>query len=345
MKIIYLVDNPYETYGGNRVIFEQANWLHHKGVEVEIWSRLAGIQSLQFKNNVPIVVFDQTRLAEPDIVIVSGLDYLESVKICRPNKPNYFLLQHDIVWILNQIDVNIGKSVQNNLVDAVKNYGLKIIVVSSWLQEVVASKYGLKSTIVKNGIDTELFRRSEKLVKTDYKVVAAICNLELWKGSMHIVSAFEILHKKRDDIRFIMLGRTLPSLPFDMDAVPNFPVPVIYFNEPNQLDIPSIYSSADVFVSASDVEGFGLPVLEAMACGIATVTTDNGGNRDFVKDKFNTLISSNNPEELADKIITLLDNKSLRESLSSEGVQTARSMTWDKSMSDFFKSLQILIAA
>lgn len=55
-------------------------------------------------------------------------------------------------------------------------------------------------------------------------------------------------------------------------------------------DIPTFLSSIDVFVFPSLVEGFGLPPLEAMACGAAVVLTDSGGVREYARDDSNCLL-------------------------------------------------------
>ena len=54
--------------------------------------------------------------------------------------------------------------------------------------------------------------------------------------------------------------------------------------------LAELYSSADIFLFTSYAESFGLPPLEAMACGTTVVTTDCKGNRDYAIGEYNCLI-------------------------------------------------------
>jgi glycosyltransferase involved in cell wall biosynthesis len=91
------------------------------------------------------------------------------------------------------------------------------------------------------------------------------------------------------------------------------------------------YRKADVFVFPSWIEGYGLPPLEAMACGVPVVTTDCGGIRDFAEDGVNALITlPRKPRALAEAILRLLKDRPLVERLASNGLATSRKLTWDR---------------
>lgn len=93
----------------------------------------------------------------------------------------------------------------------------------------------------------------------------------------------------------------------------------------------TLYSSADVFIYPSYAESFGLPPLEAMACGVPVVTTDCKGNRDYAINDINCLIvPPGDPTALARAILKVLTNDKLRERLIENGIATAKQFTWDK---------------
>lgn len=97
-------------------------------------------------------------------------------------------------------------------------------------------------------------------------------------------------------------------------------------------DIAHVYQTSDIFISTSWWEGFGLPPLEAMACGCAVITSRSGGVNEYAKDNENCLMfEPKNELELTDKLIRLINDKDLRNRLSQEGVKTADSFDWDKS--------------
>jgi glycosyltransferase involved in cell wall biosynthesis len=88
-----------------------------------------------------------------------------------------------------------------------------------------------------------------------------------------------------------------------------------------------LYSHADLFVFPSRYEGFGLPVLEAMACGVSVITSNATALPEVAGDAA-ILINPEDPEELAEAMIRVLEDKSLRETLQEKGIERAREFTW-----------------
>lgn len=93
-----------------------------------------------------------------------------------------------------------------------------------------------------------------------------------------------------------------------------------------------LYNRCAVFMLTSRHEGWGLPALEAMACGAAVVSTRNGGTEDFLVDGRNGLLSPvGDPIALAAAVIRLLSNETERVRLATAGAEDASSMTVTKS--------------
>ena len=71
-----------------------------------------------------------------------------------------------------------------------------------------------------------------------------------------------------------------------IDKKPNeFPNVVLYTDAVNERDMPKIYNSADAFVLISRGEGFGLPLVEAAACGLQVISSNCSGQTDFLNDE------------------------------------------------------------
>lgn len=94
-----------------------------------------------------------------------------------------------------------------------------------------------------------------------------------------------------------------------------------------QEELPFLYSGADIFVFPSLWEGFGLPPLEAMACGTPVVTSNVSSLPEVVGDAA-ILVDPNSAEEIADAIYQILIDEHLALSLRSAGFTQATKFTW-----------------
>jgi glycosyltransferase involved in cell wall biosynthesis len=95
-------------------------------------------------------------------------------------------------------------------------------------------------------------------------------------------------------------------------------------------DLPTIYRAADVFVYLSLYEGFGFPPLEAMACGTAVVVSNRASIPECVGDG-GILVDPLNIDEITEKILLLLMDKSLRRDIGEKGLYQSQKFSWEKS--------------
>lgn len=100
-----------------------------------------------------------------------------------------------------------------------------------------------------------------------------------------------------------------------------------------------LYSSAAVFVYPSLYEGFGLPVLEAMACGAPVITT-NISSLPEVAGQAAILVDPNNDEELREALIKVIADNNLREDLINKGLKQAKQFSWVKAAEETIKVYQ-----
>ena len=92
-------------------------------------------------------------------------------------------------------------------------------------------------------------------------------------------------------------------------------------------DLPALYRTASAFVYPSLFEGFGLPPLEAMACGTPVVTSAVSSLPE-VAGAAALLIDPNDEQALAGAMIEIVNNESLRAELREKGIAQAKKFTW-----------------
>jgi glycosyltransferase involved in cell wall biosynthesis len=116
---------------------------------------------------------------------------------------------------------------------------------------------------------------------------------------------------------------------FADEKISGVPDDVIFLGYISEEQLSPLYNNADSFVFPSLYEGFGLPPLEAMACGTPVLASHSAslpevcGGAALYCDPYNI-------DEVTNKLIQMLTDKSLREDLRQKGLERARSFTWGK---------------
>lgn len=101
-------------------------------------------------------------------------------------------------------------------------------------------------------------------------------------------------------------------------------------------DLPALYSGAKVFVYPSLYEGFGLPVLEAMACASPVITSNRSATAE-IADGAGLLVNPQKTETINRAINKVLFDQSIRDSLIKKGLARARQFSWEKTAKETLK--------
>ena len=94
-------------------------------------------------------------------------------------------------------------------------------------------------------------------------------------------------------------------------------------------DLPKIFSGAVALVYPSLLEGFGLPIIEAMACGTPVITSNNSSMREVAGDAA-VLVDPRNVQEITEAMARVAEDASLRAALSQKGLKRASAFSWKK---------------
>jgi glycosyltransferase involved in cell wall biosynthesis len=121
-------------------------------------------------------------------------------------------------------------------------------------------------------------------------------------------------------------------------------VPFRQVHRPTREELAELYATCDLFVSASWREGFGLPPLEAMACGAPVVLTDSGGVREYARHGENCLmVPPRDSSALAEAMIRVLTDPALVAQLRHNGPLTAARFTWESAVDRFEEAMGKLL--
>ena len=106
-------------------------------------------------------------------------------------------------------------------------------------------------------------------------------------------------------------------------------------------DLPKVYNAADLFVFPSFYEGFGLPPLEAMACGCPVITSNTSSLPEVVGDA-GIMVDPHHAEGLADAMHKVLNNDGLKQDMIKRGLKRAKMFSWEKAAKKTLKIYNLL---
>lgn len=98
-------------------------------------------------------------------------------------------------------------------------------------------------------------------------------------------------------------------------------------------EMPLLYNSAHVLLYASLYEGFGLPILEAMACGVPVITSNISSMPEVAGDGA-MFVDPSNLEDMTTTLKVLMEDKQIREDIIGNGILRANGFTWERTVAD-----------
>lgn len=209
------------------------------------------------------------------------------------------------------------------------------IVVSDWLVEVMRSVYGHSDvSLVPNAVDGRLFNAPPRR-KQPAPTFGLMYSTTRWKGSDIALDAFAQVQAQSPTSQLVAFGMVKPSR--DLPLPPN----VRFHFQPPQAQLRSLYAQCDAWLFTSRVEGFGLTILEAMACRTPVIATPAGAAPQLINDTNGFLAPPESSPSIAAAMQQVIGmSNGAWKQLSAAAHRTASTYTWDDATSLFEQSLR-----
>jgi glycosyltransferase involved in cell wall biosynthesis len=175
------------------------------------------------------------------------------------------------------------------------------------------------------GLDLSTFKLTTPIAGRTSPRVGMLAHPNEAKGMKDGIQALQIVKKSIPGLQAVLFGTEPRNA-----EIPSW---AQYIQRPSQQKLIELYNDCQVFLNPSWTEGWGLPAAEAMACGCALVSADNGGVNEFAMDKEDALIVPiRRPELLAERVARLLSDDSLRIKIATAGCQNIQKFTWERAV-------------
>lgn len=330
--------------GGFKVVYEYANRLHRRGHTVTVvhprtlaldrggnnWRDLVKSYLWAWKlrwRHRPLIgwfVLDpgvrirlvrdlrESLLPDGDVIVATAFQTAFPVAGYGAHKGRgYYLIQSYEDWMGEETRVRESWQLP-----------LRKIVVSRWLERRAHDLgEGARTVRIPPGLDGDQFRVHCPAETRQRPRVGMLAHPLAIKGTSDGVAALTRVRQEIPALEAVLFGTT--PRPADL------PDWIEYQQSPAPSALVDLYNSCQVFLHPSHLEGWGLPAVEAMACGCALVAAHNEGVDDFAEDGVTALVVPiRAPEQLAEAVKRLLTNDSLRYKLAAAGRERVAQFDW-----------------
>jgi glycosyltransferase involved in cell wall biosynthesis len=210
-------------------------------------------------------------------------------------------------------------------VDATYRLPLAKIVISTWLRDVMRERFDSDAEVLVTPVDRALFHRVPVQVTTSRPRVLMLHHEYAWKGVSEGLAAVTRVKALVPGLWLVGFGVRAPRERRSYDE---------FHVNPAQTALAALYSGCDVYLCPSWDEGLGMPPMEAMACGVALVTYDNGGCRDYARDGETALVAPRrDAAALTAALARLATDPALRARIGAAGMaHVTTAFVWDRSV-------------
>lgn len=219
----------------------------------------------------------------------------------------------------------------------------RIIAVSEDTKKVISEELGIKKekiTVVYDGVDHDRFKPADENKTYESLRIGYLGGMSEHKNLERLIEAFDRLDTEKD-VKLV-LGGFGPDIEKLKSKASEKESDIEFKGKIDEEKLPEFYQSLDLFVFPSLLEGFGLPVLEAMACKIP-VAISNGSSIPEVAGDAGVYFDPQDTEDMTESISKLVEDESFRREKSVQSLERAQTFSWERTAKEtleVYKSLE-----
>lgn len=223
----------------------------------------------------------------------------------------------------------------------------RIITVSQFCAARLVDRLGVPEeaiVVIPNGVDARFRPQPRETVQSVRRALGLPERYVLYVGSLEprknlpvLLEAWRQVHAQLDDLWLVIAGGTYRS--FREPGLRELPPRTRLIGHVGDENLPGLYCGALCFVYPSLYEGFGLPVLEAMACGVPVIASDIPALRE-VTGNAGFLVPTDDVDAWARELTTVATSPFLRQQHVQRGLARAQAFSWERAAAAIWELLE-----
>src|SRR3989344_104863 len=337
---LYSVDqeNEYLIYLASPLLtdmpYPRDSWNYRIIPPTKFWTQWRLPLDLYLGNPKPDIFLSPSHYAPrfspiPTVVVVADLGYLKFTQYYT--KKDYWQLKNWTEYSIRKAAhiIAVSETTKKDLIEYYMLQPEKISIVY----------HGYKKKIFKKDLNkTDIVSRL-KNYKIDSPYILFLGSLRPTKNIERLIAAFDILRNKK--LKLVIAGKKgwFYESVFTKVAELKLENRVVFTDFVSEEDLPYIISGAEVFTLPSLYEGFGIPVIEAMACGVPTLVSNVGGLPE-ISDNSAVIVDPYSIAEISAGIEECMKD---RKKLVEKGLKRVKFFDWNKSARNVISILRDLL--
>lgn len=325
-------------------ILVDGRWLREDGIGRFSKEVIKGLDDVKLlKSHVPIFhpleqlqLLSELKRFNPDVYFTPGVN--------PPlfwDGPFVFTI-HDLIPIKFHLEVSLSKRIYfRTILKAAVKKAEKVLTVSEFTKNEILEWTDVNSEkiqVIYNGVN-KCFNQEGEIYNPGYPYLLYIGNKRPHKNVESALRAYA-LSDIRNNVKFLLSGKANSKLE-EIISQYKLQDDVIFEGFIPEEKLPAYYRGAEALIFPSFYEGFGLPVLESMACGTPVIASNVSSIPEIAGSAVH-LINPYNLESIVEGIDKVFFDQQYKETLISKGLEKAKSYNWGKSVqeiSEVFKTI------
>lgn len=208
-----------------------------------------------------------------------------------------------------------------------------VLAISNFTKKTIkehTNSSGKELIVIYNGFRKSIFAKSThtRIINTNYFLCVSV-----HEAHKNLVGLFKAYHNLPDEVKssykLVIVGREGPESKRIYNTVKHLKLlsRTVFIKSCSDADLGSLYRNAQIFLLVSKIEGFGLPILEAMACGVPIIASGNTALPEVCGDAA-LYIDPSDVNSIKNAMMLLVNNEKKRKDLISAGYERLKIFSW-----------------